>query len=132
MAVEPPLQLITTHPLFWLLNNQHVVVSGDGHSDYSHGIKVDGTGKQGASGFSVEWGSSNITLQHLEANRASFAGFVIKTNPTCDEKYNRGNFVMENINLHNNVANHNNAEGFYIGSTRFSEGETKRLRRRQY
>ena len=66
-----------------------------------------------------------IEVDHIKVSHVGFAGFMVKTDPTCDSATWRENFVMRDIKIHDNYSYYTEeGEGFYIGYT-FSDGVEK-------
>lgn len=62
--------------------------------------------------------SHNITIEGIEIYRARFAGMLIKTDPNCDERTWRENFLMTGIVIRGNYIHHTEeGEGMYVGYT---------------
>jgi len=100
-------------------NSNHFRLTGSGHPDHEYGIVTYG----GTMGVTVGGLSgTGIEIDHINANFAEFASFMVKTDPNCDPTTWRENFVMQDVYIHHNYAYHpNDGEGFYIGFT-FSSG----------
>lgn len=90
----------------------HLRLSGAGSSAMKHGIELTGGSTMGVT---VEAFSTEVELDHLEIHGQGFAGIVAKTDPRCDLSANRGNFVMRNLSIHDNLIYETGGEGMYIG-----------------
>ena len=102
--------------------SRYFVVSGSGDDSYPYGIKLDQS-YQGASGLSIGSLSSDCEVERVEVATAGFAGFMIKTDPSCDASTWRENFTMYNVKLHDNYIHDTGGEGLYIGNS-FYNGYT--------
>ncbi|MEI9917472.1 MAG: right-handed parallel beta-helix repeat-containing protein [Bacteroidota bacterium] len=78
----------------------------------------------GQNGVSIEGMSTNIELDHMEIRKQDFAGIMAKTDPTCEDKTNRGFFVMKDVILHDNYVHDTGGEGFYVGYSFWLSGKT--------
>lgn len=96
--------------------SQYIRITGGSGSTY--GIKVVG----GQQGVSFEGLTTYVEADHLEVASSGFAGFMVKTEPTCDNATIRGNFVMRNVFLHHNYVHDTGGEGFYVGHTFYLKG----------
>ena len=96
-------------------------VSGSG-PDY--GIRIDKTAP-GAQGVNVSGQSSDCEIEYIEVAGASFAGIMVKADPTCDPASWQGNLVMRNIEIHHNYIHDVGGEGLYIGNSFFGNGITR-------
>ena len=98
----------------------HVQVSGTGDADIEYGFSVRAT-REGpdysASGVVFNGRSTNYELDHFEVFDSGFAGFNLKTEPTCDLGANLGNFTQYETHLHHNYVHDTGGEGMYLGST---------------
>ena len=61
--------------------------------------------------------STNYELDHMEVHHAGFAGFNLKTEPTCDGSANLGSFVQYDTRVHHTYVHDTGGEAFYVGST---------------
>jgi hypothetical protein len=91
-----------------------------GSVSQSYGIKITG----GQLGLTLDKLSTNFEVDHIEILKPGFAGIMAKTDPSCDNATIRGNFVMENISLHDNYVHDTGGEGFYIGNSFFQGAST--------
>lgn len=95
--------------------SSHLRLTGSGDPEHFYGIRAGGTVYVGSL-------STDIEVDHIEVYVASFAGFMIKTDPSCDPDTWRENFVMKNVSVHDNYAhNTGDGEGFYIGYSNFGD-----------
>ncbi len=91
--------------------SSHLQLTGTGDPDHFYGIRAGGT-------VGVGDLTTNVEVDHVEVYAAGFAGFMVKTDPTCDPATWRENFTMTDVSLHDNYAHHTgDGEGFYIGFT---------------
>lgn len=106
-----------TYSAIQFLGSQYVRLTGTGDDDFEYGIQVVFT-KSGTSGIAVADLSSDFELDHLDISNTGFAGIIAKTDPKCDDPATwRGNFLMENIIIHDNFIHETEGEGMYIGGT---------------
>ncbi|MBX9853872.1 MAG: right-handed parallel beta-helix repeat-containing protein, partial [Cytophagaceae bacterium] len=100
---------------------------------YSKNIRITGTGSSSKYGIVMEGGQNSFTLpelttnyeiDHVEVRNAGFAGIMAKTDPNCDSKTWRDNFVMRNVSLHDNYVHDVKGEGFYVGNS-FYNGKSE-------
>ncbi len=99
-----------------LVDCRFVHLTGTGDAGAEYGFNVD-CAREGRHSVNVVGGSSFIEIDHIEVSGAGFAGFNVKDEPTASGQYNRGNFLMEGIELHHNFVHDTGGEGFYIGHT---------------
>lgn len=78
-----------------------------------YGIKVQG----GEMGLKLDGLSTDFEVDHVEVSKATFAGIMAKTDPTCDDATIRGNFTMNDVKLHHNYVHDTGGEGFYVGNS---------------
>lgn len=105
--------------------SQYVRLTGTGNDDMEYGIKIASSPN---SGLSISRLSTDFEIDHVEITNTGFAGIVAKTDPECDDESAwRGNFVLTNLDLHDNYIHDNNeGEGFYIGYTgSYEQGKEK-------
>lgn len=69
--------------------------------------------------------STDFEIHHVYVHDISSVGLVCKTDPTCDSKTWRGNFVMKNVHMHHNKIVNTVNEGTYIGNSHYTSGVTK-------
>ncbi len=99
--------------------SRYFVLSGSGDPSLQYGFKLDRS-NQSASGVSVGGLSSDCEVERVEVAFAGFAGFMIKTDPSCDSTTWRENFSMYNVSLHDNYVHDTGGEGFYIGHSYYT------------
>ena len=95
-------------------------VTGTGDPAFFHGFDIAArrTGPDySAMGVAVSGLSTNYELDHMEVHHAGFAGFNLKTKPTCDGSANLGAFVQYDTRVHDNYVHDTGGEAFYVGST---------------
>ena len=100
--------------------SRYVRITGTGDDAHTYGFRIrasrDGP-DYSASGVVVAGLSSDYELDHMEVYEAGFAGFNLKTEPTCDGSANLGNFVQYDTRVHHNWIHDTVGEGIYFGST---------------
>lgn len=99
--------------------SRYFILSGSGDPSLQYGFKLDRS-NQSASGVSIGGLSSDCEVERVEVAYAGFAGFMIKTDPSCDSTTWRGNFTMYNVSLHDNYVHDTGGEGFYIGHSYYT------------
>lgn len=105
-----------------LLRSKHVRISGSGDPASPYGIHIVET-RKGSQGVQITLFSSDIEVDHLEIEKAGFAGIMAKTDPLCDGSADRGAFTMENIYLHDNYIHDVIGEGIYLGNSFYTGTE---------
>ncbi len=112
---------------FWNCKNYRL--TGTGASGVQYGIHVKGyvnpsnpSGYKQTFGVSCERLSTDFEVDHIKVSKIHFAGFAIKSDPTCtDLTAARPNFTMRNVSIHHNrVDTTATGEGFYIGNSFYS------------
>lgn len=106
-------------------NCQFIHLTGTGDSNNFYGIKIPETSSstQGVSAYNL---SSDFEIDHLEITKVGFAGIMIKSDPSKDclnTIYERPNFTMRNIHIHDNYIHDISGEGIYCGNS-FYNGTT--------
>lgn len=91
-------------------NCKDIRITGSGSSD-TYGILVDG----GHNAVTLPELTTDFEIDHIEVKNAGFAGIMGKTDPNCDSKTWRENFLMTDVSLHDNYIHDVKGEGFYIG-----------------
>ncbi len=91
-----------------------------GGANTEHNVIVDG----GHMSVTMDGRSTNIEVDHLEIKNSGFAGIMAKTDPSCDNATIRGNFVMRDMNIHDNFVHDTGGEGLYIGNSFYNTGMT--------
>jgi len=87
--------------------------SGDGYG----AIEITG----GGHGLSVQQLSTDFDVQFINFHDLGYLAFEAKTDPTCDSRTWRGNFIMRNIIFRNNtIRNCLDGEGVYIGQSHYN------------
>ncbi len=106
---------------FSVVASQYFRISGTGSPQHRYGFFLR-TNKKGSS---MHLSYSDYELDHVEIGDAGFAGVMSKIDPHCNNpEYWRGNFVMQNISIHDNYIHHTHGEGLYIGNTSFAGKQT--------
>ncbi|WKN42320.1 PA14 domain-containing protein [Tunicatimonas pelagia] len=97
--------------------------TGSGVRGMKYGIKVAKGGKDTAIRYGG--GCTDFEIDHIEVADAGFAGIMIKSDPMCQfPQYQRQNFVMENVLVHDNYIHDVYGEGIYIGHYAYNGLET--------
>jgi hypothetical protein len=91
-----------------------------GGSGTTYGIKLTG----GHVGLTLEGLTTNVEVNNIEVYGVGFAGIMAKTDPTCDNATIRGNFVMKDVNIHDNYVHDTKGEGLYVGHSFYEKGKT--------
>jgi len=99
-------------------NCQNIKILGNGDPSTKYGINING----GNIGITLDHLSSDFEISNLEVQNCGFAGIMAKTDPSCDQATQRGNFVMQNVSIHDNYVHNTGGEGFYIGNSFFANG----------
>ncbi len=105
-------------------NCRYIRVTGTGDSSLTHGISLNGS-KSGYSGLVVVGLSTDVEVDHVNISQASFAGMMIKQDPTCSGNTWRDSFTMYNIKVHDNIVRNTGSEGLYIGNSFWQQGLTR-------
>jgi len=112
---------------FW--NCKNFRITGSGTNGVQYGFHVKGyvnpsnpNGYKQTFGVSCERLSTDFEVDHVKVSKIHFAGFAIKSDPTCtDLSAARPNFTMRNVSIHHNrVDTTATGEGFYIGNSFYS------------
>jgi hypothetical protein len=98
--------------------SRYFKITGTGSKQDKYGITIIGTQK--GSGLSLNTKCSDFEIEFVEVRNTGFAGIAAKTDPTCDSTTWRGNFVMQNVKIHDNYIHDTGGEGMYIGNTKYS------------
>ncbi|QJD77027.1 right-handed parallel beta-helix repeat-containing protein [Spirosoma rhododendri] len=99
--------------------SRYFVLSGSGDPATPYGFKLDRS-NQSASGVSIGGLSSDCEVEQVEVAYAGFAGFMVKTDPSCDSATWRSNFEMRNVRLHDNYIHDTGGEGMYLGHSYYT------------
>jgi len=94
-------------------------VTGTGDPAIEFGIKIIET-KAGTQGILAADLSSDIEVDHVEITKTGFAGIMLKSDPSkdCANKiYERPNFTMNNIHIHDCYIHNIGGEGIYCGNS---------------
>lgn len=98
-------------------------VSGSGDHQYKYGIKLHVFLNENSIGISVEKGSSDFDIDHIEIYNTGFAGIIAKSDPGPDLSTSRDSFIQYNTHIHHNYIHDTRAgEGMYIGNTKYNKG----------
>lgn len=106
--------------------SRYVRITGAGDPAHEYGFRIRAS-REGpdysASGVVVAGLSSDYELDHFEVYETGFAGFSLKTEPTCDGSANLGNFVQYDTRIHHHWIHDTKGEGIYFGSTGYGGRE---------
>ncbi|MEL7192673.1 MAG: right-handed parallel beta-helix repeat-containing protein [Bacteroidota bacterium] len=105
-----------------MVNVQHVKLLGNGDPSHPYGIRVS-KGNKG-DGISITGISTNIEIAHTEIDSTFSNAILCRAAPTCDSATHRGNFLMEDIKIHDNYIHDVNGEGIAVGSIFYTSGRT--------
>lgn len=97
---------------------RNIKLLGNGDPATKYGININGAHV----GISLDHLSSDFEVSNLEIQNSGFAGMMAKTDPSCDPATQRGNFVMQNVSIHDNYVHSTGGEGFYIGNSFYTNG----------
>jgi gliding motility-associated-like protein len=95
--------------------------TGSGNPNEEYGVEIKG----GQMGLNLHGLSSDFEIDHLNVNNVGCVGIVAKTDPTCDQKTWRGNFLLKDSKFHHNKISDTGCEGFYIGNSHYDTGVSK-------
>ena len=99
----------------------HIRFTGSGDPLIPYGFK---TVNAPGTGVSIDGMTTDIELDRLEVSYTAYAGIIAKTEPDCAFKSTRDKFTLRNLSIHNCYVHHTGNEGFYIGSSKFKNGQT--------
>ncbi|WP_017732435.1 right-handed parallel beta-helix repeat-containing protein [Nafulsella turpanensis] len=99
-----------------ILNSRHFRLTGTGDSAHTYGIHIVES-RPGSQGVAVYHFSSDFEIDHIEIEKAGFAGIMAKTDPNCEGTADRGAFTMYNVSLHDNYIHDVGGEGIYLGNS---------------
>lgn len=100
----------------------YFVLSGSGVTDVRYGFRVSST-YQDVSALVIADKSTNCEIARIEVAQSGFAGMMIKTDPTAkDPSAWLGNFVMQDVNIHDNYVHDTLGEGLYVGNSFWNDG----------
>lgn len=100
----------------------YFVLSGSGVTDVRYGFRVSST-YQDVSALVIAGKSTNCEISRIEVARSGFAGMMIKTDPNPkDPSTWLGNFVMQDVRVHDNYVHDTLGEGFYVGHSFWNTG----------
>ena len=117
-------QVTIDAPIAWgnslsFVNCQYYVVDGSANPAVEYGIEVRG----GQMGVNNQGLSTNFEIHHVNVNNTGCSGMLAKTDPTCDTKTQRGNFILRDAIFHHNRIANTGCEGFYIGNSHYDSGK---------
>lgn len=112
---------INTSATFAIKTNasRHFRITGSGDRRYEHGIELRGASSLG---LTLDLLSTDFEVDHLEIHRVGFAGIMAKTDPKCGKPYNRGQFTMRHVKIHDNYIHDTGGEGIYLGNSFYAKG----------
>lgn len=118
-------QVTIDAPIAWgnslsFVNCQYYIVDGSNNPNVQYGIEVRG----GQAGINNQQLSSDFEIHHVNVNNTGCSGILAKTDPTCDIKTQRGNFVLRNAIVHDVKISNTGCEGFYFGNSHYDGGKT--------
>jgi len=95
--------------------SRYFQLTGTGDVNNFYGIDIKGCN------MAVQIGtmSSDFETDHIKVNGPSYAGFDLKTNPSCNPETWRENFTMYNVKVHDNYVSNSGGESFYIGNSHY-------------
>ena len=102
-----------------LENSQHFRLTGTGVEGMRYGIFIDGRISDRTDGLSISIFSTDFEVDNLEFAHTKGAAFHMVMRPECDPATQRGNFVVENVDVHHNYVHDVGTEGFYMGHTSY-------------
>ena len=97
-------------------HSRYFILSGSGDPNYPYGFLLDRTYSLSAPGISVNGLSTNYELERVEVATASYAGFVLKLDPTCDPTTWRANYAIHDVRIHDNYVHDTGGAGILVGS----------------
>jgi len=95
------------------VNCKYIKITGTGVKGIEYGFKVAEIGK--GNGIEITGFSTDVEIEKVEISNTPFAGIMAKSDPTPDGRFNRDNFTMYNISIHDNYIHDSGGEGLYIG-----------------
>ena len=97
------------------INCQYVRLTGDPDGTGAVNIYVNGGGQ------AVDFRdlSTHVEADHLDII-TGYSGINAKTDPSCDSKTWRGNFVLDGVYIHHNRISTATGEGMYIGESHYN------------
>ena len=100
----------------------YFALAGSGVTDVRYGFQVSSTYKD-VSALVIAGKSTNCEIARIEVSQSGFAGMMVKTDPTSmDPSAWLGNFVMQDVHIHDNYVHDTLGEGFYIGNSFWNMG----------
>ena len=106
-------------------NCQYFRITGTGDESLNYGILIDGNLYDRADGMGLYTFTTDFEIDHLEFKNTKAAALHLAIRPDCDPRTQRGNFVIKNINVHDNYVHDTGTEGFYFGSTKTNGAEVE-------
>lgn len=94
-------------------------LTGSGESSIKYGIHITQTAP-GTQGIGAVGFCTNFEIDHIEIEKAGFAGIMAKTDPICSSNNaERPQFTMNNVSIHNNYIHDVGGEALYVGNSFF-------------
>lgn len=96
------------------INCRNVRITGDPNGTGDMNITITNTGQ------AVDFRelTTGVEADHLTI-RAGYLGLAAKTDPTCDPKTWRGNFILDGVYFHHNDISTETGEGIYVGESHY-------------
>lgn len=109
---------------FVINNSTYIHLTGTGDDSLQHGFRIfREPADRVKTGLAVGGMISDIEIDHLEIHDVEL-GLHLLNVPDCNAESWRGNWVMENVSVHDMYVHDVGNEGFYIGSSKYSGGHT--------
>lgn len=96
------------------INCRNVRITGDPNGKDDMNITITNTGQ----GVDFRELTTGVEADHLTI-RSGYLGLAAKTDPTCDPKTWRGNFIVDGVHFHHNDISTETGEGIYIGESHY-------------
>lgn len=97
-------------------HSSYFILSGSGDSNHHYGFLFDRTYSISAPGISVSGLSTNYEIERVEVAMASYAGFVLKVDPTCDPTTWQANYTIHDVRIHDNYVHDTGGAGMLFSS----------------
>ena len=103
-----------TDGTFSVVNSRYFRITGTGSPKHKYGFLI----RRAPKGNAMYLNDSDFEVDHVEIANAGFAGMMVKKDPDCkNTEFHQGNFVMDNVSIHDNYIHNTYGEGLYIGSS---------------
>lgn len=110
-------------PVMRIDASRYIKLLGNGDPNHKYGIKL-GPMTNDQSFLDLSAGTSDVEIAHIEiagadANTSTlsgYAGIAFRTYPNCT-KYQRHQFEIQNVKIHDNYIHNVGGEGFYVGQS---------------